>query len=96
MSDIISQGHAENARAKKAASDYGEQYGKEAGKFVERDSYIDDGLKFLSSPELAFSLIESTKALCKMRGFKLHQFISNHKSVINAIPQEVNCKDPEP
>lgn len=54
---------------KKAASDYGEQYGKSAAKVVERNSNVDDGLKFLSSPELAFSLIESTKALCKMRGF---------------------------
>ena len=92
MSDIISQGHAENARAKKAASDYGEQYGKEAGKFVERDSYIDDGLKFLSSPELAFSLIESTKALCKMRGFKLYQFISNHKSRSMPFPRKIIAK----
>ena len=81
-----------NFALKKVAGEYGEQYGNEAAKFVERNFYEDDGLKSVSSPELAISLIESTKNLCKMGGFKLQKFISNHKSVINVIPQEDRCK----
>ena len=51
------------------------------------------GLKSVSSPELAISLMKSIKTLCKMAGFKLYKFVLNHKSVINAIPKEDRSKD---
>lgn len=38
-------------------------------------------------------MIKSTKALCEKGGFKLHKFISNHKSVIDAIPHQDRSKN---
>ena len=60
---------------------------------MKKDFYIDDGLNSVSTPESAVSLIKSTKALCEKGGFKLHKFISNHKSVIDAIPHQDRSKN---
>ena len=83
-----SQGCA-NFALKKTASDYEDQCGSGAADFVKKDFYVDDGLNSVSTPESAVSLIKSTKALCEKGGFKLHKFISNHKSVIDAIPIKI-------
>ena len=82
-----------NFALKKVASDYEKQCGSEAAKFVKKNFYVDDGLKSVSSPELAISLIKNSTKLCKMGGFKLHKFISNCKAVIDAVPKEDRSKD---
>ena len=82
-----------NFALKKVASDYEEQCGSEAAKFVKKNFYVDDGLKSVSSPELAISLMKNSTKLCKMGGFKLHKFISNCKAVIDAVPKEDRSKD---
>ena len=87
-----SQGCA-NFALKKTASDYEDQCGSGAADFVKKDFYVDDGLNSVSTPESAVSVIKSTKALCEKGGFKHHKFISNHKSVIDAIPHQDRSKN---
>ena len=82
-----------NFALKKTASDYEGQYGTEAANFVKNNFYVDDGLKSVSAPEVAISLIKKTKSLCQKGGFNLHKFISNHKAVIGTIPHEDRSKD---
>lgn len=82
-----------NFALKKTASDYEGQYGTEAANFVKNDFYVDDGLKSVSTPEVAISLVKNTKSLCEKGGFNLHKFISNHKAVIDTIPHEDRSKD---
>lgn len=53
---------------------------------------MDDGLKSVSSTNLAVELIKNTKALCRKGGFNLHTFIPNSKEVIETIPPEERAK----
>jgi len=46
----------------------------------------------VSTPEAATSLIMTTKMLCGKGGFNLHKFVSNHKAVIDSIPQDDHFK----
>ncbi|XP_068756177.1 uncharacterized protein [Montipora capricornis] len=82
-----------NYALKKAASDYKGQCGREAGDFVKKNFYVNDGLKSVATPEAAITLVKDTKKLCEKGGFNLHKFICNHKSVIDAIPNEDRSKD---
>ena len=47
----------------------------------------------METPEAAISLVKDTKKLCEKGGFNLLKFISNQKSVIDAIPNEDRSKD---
>jgi len=87
-----SQGGA-NCALKKAASDHEDQCEREAGDFKQKNVYVDDRLKSVETPEAAISLVKDTKKLCENGGFNLNKFISNHKSVIDAIPNEDRSKD---
>ena len=60
---------------------------------LKKKSYVDDGLKSVATPESAISLVKDTKKLCEKGGFNVHKFICNHKSVIDAIPNEDHSKD---
>ena len=82
-----------NFALKRTASDYEGQYGTEAANFVVNNFYVDDGLKSVSTPEAAISLIKKTKSLCRKGSFNLHKFTSNHKAVIGTIPHEDRSKD---
>ena len=77
-----------NFALKRTASDYEGQYGTEAANFVMNNFYVDDGLKSVSTPEAAISLIKKTKSLCQKGGFNLHEFTSNQKAMIGTIPHE--------
>lgn len=62
--------------------------GPEAANFIQKDFYVDDGLKSVESVHDAVNLIKDTKEICRRGGFKLHKFTSSHKEVIEAIPIE--------
>ena len=81
-----------NFALKRAAEDGKEEFGKRASEFLKNDFYVDDGLTAVPSPEEAIDLIEKTKSLCKTRGIRLHQFVSNDSSVIESIPDEDRAK----
>ena len=82
-----------NFDLKKMASDYESQCGTEAASFVKSYFYVDSGLKSVSTPDAAITLVKTTKMLCAKRGFNLHKFISNCKAVIDAIPHKDRSKD---
>ena len=82
-----------NFALKRTEGDYEGQYGTEAANFVMNNFYVDDGLKSVSTPEAAISLIKKTKSLCQKGGFNLHEFTSNHKAMIGTIPHEDRSKD---
>lgn len=60
---------------------------------MKNNFYVNDGLKSVSTPEAAISLIAKTKSLCQKGGFNLYKFISHHKAVIESIPHEDRSKD---
>ena len=77
-----------NFALKKVASDYEDQCGTQAADFVRNNFYVDDGLRSVSTLEEAASLVKTTKTLYGKGGFNLHKFVSNHKAVIDGIPQD--------
>ena len=77
---------------KTTADDYERECGSQAANFVRNNFYVDDGLKSISSPTHAMSLIDKTKTLCKKGRFRLHKIISKSKKVIEAIPREERAK----
>ena len=81
-----------NFALKKVASDYEDRCGPEAADFVKNNFYMDDGLRSVSTPEAAASLVKNTKKLCGKGGFNLHMFVSNHKAVIDSISQDDRSK----
>ncbi|KAK3085303.1 hypothetical protein FSP39_001304 [Pinctada imbricata] len=82
-----------NYALKKAASDLESKYGSDVTDFIQRDFYVDDGLKSLPTAEECISLIERSVALCKESGLFLHKFVSNSKEVLTTIPQEIRAKE---
>ena len=76
-----------NTALKAAADDNEENLGCATAEFVQRDFYVDDGLKSVTSIPDAIPLIEDTKELCRRGGLRLHKFTSNFKEVIEAIPE---------
>ena len=82
-----------NFTLKKVASDFGHLCGEEAANFLKNDFYEADGLKSVSTPEVAIALVKNTKLLCERSGFNLHKFVSNQKAVRDAIPLQDQLKD---
>ena len=81
-----------NYAFKKAADDCEPQFGAKAAKFIRQDFYVDDGLKSMSEPSAAVTLIKNSKMLCEKAGLRLHKFVSNSKEVIQAIPSNDQAK----
>lgn len=70
------------------AEQYENTCGSPVADFIERNFYVDDGLKSVQSVEQAKELIKNTKSLCQRGGFRLHKFTSNRREVLSSIPQE--------
>ena len=60
---------------------------------VERNFYVDDCLKSLSSEAAAITHIHDLQALLSRGGFKLTKWISNSRKVIEAIPAHERCAE---
>lgn len=70
-----------------------EQFGQAAADFLQRDFYVDDGLKSFVTPQNAIDVIRNTKAMCAATNLRLHKFASNSKTVLEAMPAEDRSKD---
>ncbi|XP_054762932.2 uncharacterized protein LOC129269456 [Lytechinus pictus] len=77
-----------NFGLKRAADDGEESLGKEAADFIRNEFYVDDGLKSVSTPQEAVSLLKASQAICARAGLKLHKILSNKKAVLKAFPVE--------
>ncbi|XP_073459912.1 uncharacterized protein [Aquarana catesbeiana] len=66
---------------------------KDVTQFIERDFYVDDGLKSLSSPEAAISLLKRTQSTLASSNLRLHKIASNSKVVMEAFPSQDYASD---
>ena len=81
-----------NFALRKIATEREADFGMDVANFIKRDIYVDDGLKSVSTPQEAVSLINRSIALLKGNGLVLHKFLSNSKEVLQQIPPEVRAK----
>ncbi|XP_068756394.1 uncharacterized protein [Montipora capricornis] len=77
-----------NFGLKKAADDGEAEYGNEAAEFIQRDFYVDDGLKSVGTIEEAVTLMKASQGICARAGLKLHKIMSNKREVLEAFPIE--------
>lgn len=74
--------HGLRQAAKEAEADFR----ADVVKFVERNFYVDDGLKSLPSGAAAIDLLKRTQAALARSNLKLHKIVSNSKEVMDAFP----------
>ena len=63
-------------------------YGTDAREFIERDFYVEDGLKSTSNCEEAISLLKRTQQMLATANLRLHKVSSNGLEVIHAFPEK--------
>ncbi|XP_064462753.1 uncharacterized protein LOC135373586 [Ornithodoros turicata] len=78
---------------KRTALEGEREYGTDARRFVERDFYVDDGLKSLPTEEAAIDLLQRTKDMLAVANLRLHKIASNSVAVMKAFPSEEHAKD---
>ena len=61
--------------------------------FVEKDFYVDDGLKSVPDHEGAIDLLRRTKAMLADANLRLHKIASNDPAVTQAFPVEDRASD---
>ncbi|CAC5361143.1 unnamed protein product [Mytilus coruscus] len=72
---------------KRTARDYAHLFDQEVALTVERNFYVDDCLKSVSSEQQAIKLATDLQSMMKMGGFRLTKWLSNRRNVLNAIPE---------
>ncbi|XP_062422700.1 uncharacterized protein LOC119214058 [Pungitius pungitius] len=78
---------------RRAAKHQEECYGSDARHFVERDFYVDDGLKSFSTEAEAIEVVRRTQRMLAESNIMLHKIASNRTEVMNAFPAEERAKD---
>ena len=76
-----------NFALRKIATKGEADFGMDVANFIKKDFYVDDGLKSVSMPQEAVSLINGSIVLLKGNGLVLHKFLSNSKEVLQQIPE---------
>lgn len=75
------------------AAQHGElEFGKDARAFVERNFYVDDGLKSVPTAVEAVGLLKRTQEMLASSNLRLHKIASNSPDVMNAFPVEDHVK----
>ena len=75
-----------NYALKTTADDNENELGSAPAEFLQKDFYVNDGLKSVPSAGEAIDLIKGVKEMCKRGGFNLHKFTSNKKEVLAGVP----------
>lgn len=75
-----------------AAQHGANEYGTDAKHFVERDFYVDDGLKSLPSAAEAIDLLKRTQEMLAASNLRLHKIASNNSGVLEAFLPEDHAK----
>ncbi|KAK0143480.1 hypothetical protein N1851_018392 [Merluccius polli] len=70
-----------------------DEFGGDAKQFIERDFYIDDGLKSLPSATAAINLLKSAQDMLAISNLRFHKIASNHPVVMQAFPSTDHAKD---
>ena len=66
--------------------------GDAAANFLQRDFYVDDGLKSVPTVPEAVKLIESSQAICAAT-LRLHKFTCDRKDFLQALATDDRAKD---
>ncbi|XP_056399592.1 uncharacterized protein LOC130294132 [Hyla sarda] len=65
-----------------------QEFGSDARQFVERNFYVDDGLKSLPTEAEAIDLLTRTQNMLATAKLRLHKIISNSNEVMRAFPSD--------
>ena len=76
----------------KTADDNQNEYPSEVVNTIRQNFYVDDCLKSVNTAEQATSLYQHLTDLCAKGGFRLNKWVSNHRSVLAAIPEDQRAK----
>nr|CAB3263159.1 uncharacterized protein LOC104265735 [Phallusia mammillata] len=77
---------------KQAADDLRSEFPKEVVETVEKNFYVDDCLKSVSTEAEAVQLVKGICALLKKKGFRLTKWLSNSERVLASIDEEERAK----
>ncbi|KAL0149829.1 hypothetical protein M9458_054877 [Cirrhinus mrigala] len=78
---------------RRAAKEAEADCGSDARRFIDREFYIDDALKFFSTEEEAISVLGRVQKMLAASNLRLHKIASNRPAVIKAFPFEDRAKD---
>ncbi|KAM7281667.1 uncharacterized protein ISCGN_006482 [Ixodes scapularis] len=78
---------------RKTAQEGEEEFGKDTREFVEKDFYVDDGLKSLPTADGVIDLLKRTQQMLAVCNLRLHKIVSNSSRVMEAFPKEDHTKD---
>ena len=70
----------------KTAEDHGNQFGDEAVRTIQRNFYVDNMLKAMDDESTCIELVRNVRLLCSAGGWRLNQWTSNSKTVLESIP----------
>ena len=66
-----------------------EQYGEDVKAFVEKDFYVDDGLKSVPTAAEGVRLLQKTQKALQTEGkIRLHKIVSNSAEIMKSFPEE--------
>ena len=71
---------------RKTARETEAQFGSDAREFIEKDFYVDDGLKSLPGPEESIDLLKRTQSMLATANLRLHKIASSDPKVTEAFP----------
>ncbi|XP_040197695.1 uncharacterized protein LOC120930586 [Rana temporaria] len=78
---------------RRTAQEGKKEFGSDTRQFIERDFYVDDGLKSFSTPEEAVNLIKRAQQLLSTANLRLHKIASNSSEVMRSFNPEDHAKD---
>ncbi|XP_075438936.1 uncharacterized protein LOC142481354 [Ascaphus truei] len=78
---------------RRTAQDGEAEFGKDARSFVERDFYVDDGLKSVPTEEEAVDLLKRTQKMLAKANLRLHKIASNSATVMKAFHADDQAPD---
>ncbi|XP_054590105.1 uncharacterized protein [Nothobranchius furzeri] len=81
---------------RKAAEHQEVDYGSDARHFIERDFYVDDGLRYFATTAEAIDVLRRTQQMLAASNITLHKIASNRAEVLNAFSADQradNVKD---
>ena len=82
-----------NYALKRTCIDGKDQFGLEAAKILQNNSYVDYLITSVAQEDQAIQLIKNVKAMCSSGSFKVAKFLSNNKSVLQSITKKNRRKD---
>ena len=83
----VSSPSCANYALHKTADDFGDGFDKRTVETVKENFYVDDMLKSVGNEEEAITLMTQLRELVGKGGFNLTKWVSNSRSVLDAIPK---------